>query len=139
MIQICIDLILEIMKEMGCVYFVFPAMKKKLLVVSKKKDCHLALEWIESMANHVYWIGASTPEGNTPDEYKKARDIKQAKFNAMANHVQGIHHHNSEDFPECLHSSDRGRDTKYMKPGVFCNITTHIYIYISLFDGNVNL
>ncbi len=97
------------------------------MVIAKKKDCQLAGEWVDAMVNQVWWIGASTPQGRTPEERKLEADMKQAKWDSMPNHMQNIHHHRSDVYPQCTHESSSGDSTKYMKPGMF-NSDTDIYL-----------
>ena len=37
---------------------------KKLLKLSKYKDCELIAEWIKSIINHLYWCAASANGDN---------------------------------------------------------------------------
>lgn len=46
-----------------CVCFIV-ALKKKLQVIAKEKDCEIVGQWTKSLLNHLYWSAASTEDGN---------------------------------------------------------------------------
>lgn len=43
--------------------YLFLGLKKKLVALSKEKDCEVLEEWIRSITNHLYWVPSATPEG----------------------------------------------------------------------------
>ena len=50
--------------------------------------------WIKSIANHTYWVAASS--GNNGQ-------MKIDKWKSISNHLINVHEHNSEVFPQCEH------------------------------------
>ncbi|CAL9703822.1 unnamed protein product [Knipowitschia caucasica] len=67
---------------------------KKLLAVSKERDCGLVSEWKQSISKHIYWC-ANNGDGNP--------DVNEAIWRGLANHIKGVHEHESPLFPTCLH------------------------------------
>ncbi|XP_064630630.1 uncharacterized protein LOC135489276 [Lineus longissimus] len=64
------------------------------------------------MANHMYWVAFSTPDGNG--------EVMIAKRMSLINHVQDQHHHPGTIFPKCLHEKlaiAERRKTKWIKRG----------------------
>ena len=87
-------------------------LKKKLVALSKERDCGLVGEWIRSIINHLYWCASSTPDGNG--------DIIEAKWLSVLNHIRNRHTRHGKLFPKCLHAKYRrrqGQAVKWMKQG----------------------
>ena len=87
-------------------------LKKKLVALSKERDCALVGEWIRSIINHLYWCASSTPDGNG--------DIIVAKWISVVNHIRNRHTRHGKLFPKCLHAKYRrrqGQAVKWMKQG----------------------
>ena len=87
----------------------------KLLKLAKEKECDELNKWIRSICNHMYWVAASTPDGNGP--------LMLEKWQTVANHVINVHRHDGDLFPQCQHGrlEGRARQKKWLKPG------KHIY------------
>ncbi|PIK45961.1 hypothetical protein BSL78_17169 [Apostichopus japonicus] len=68
---------------------------KKIDKLGKKKTCAAAGAWAKSVSNHLYWVAASTPDGDG--------DVMLAKWLSVANHIQDVHQHASDLFPRCVH------------------------------------
>ena len=43
--------------------FVLLGLKKKLIALSREKDCEDLAKWTKSLTNHLYWVSISTSEG----------------------------------------------------------------------------
>ena len=87
--------------------------KKKLVALSKEKYCEAIQPWIPSMCNHLYWVPASTPSGNS--------QLMLEKWESIVNHVQNIHEHDGQLYTECTHGTLEGRERqkKWLTPGSF--------------------
>ncbi|XP_070172947.1 uncharacterized protein [Littorina saxatilis] len=70
---------------------------KKLMELGKKKGMEEAAMWGRSIASHLYWVASSTPPGEFRAEQARA------KWVSVCNHITGVHTHDSEHFPQCLH------------------------------------
>lgn len=83
---------------------------KKIDKLAKKKTCAAAGAWAKSVSNHLYWVAASTPDGDG--------DVMLAKWLSVANHIQDVHHHASDLFPRCVHGELNvpGRKKKWLQP-----------------------
>ena len=60
------------------------------------------------MVNNLYWVAASTPDGDG--------DLMLAKFSSIVNHILNVHHHDSQLFPHCAHGELAERD--WLSPGL---------------------
>lgn len=74
----------------------FSGIQKKINVLSKQKDCELALLWKKSIVNHVYWSASSTPDGDG--------EMMVAKYKSVFNHIRDVHEHEGV-FPRCQHAA----------------------------------
>ncbi|PIK35763.1 hypothetical protein BSL78_27407 [Apostichopus japonicus] len=83
---------------------------KKIDKLAKKKTCAAAGAWAKSVSNHLYWVAASTPDGDG--------DVMLAKWLSVANHIQDVHQHDSDLFPRCVHGELNvpGRKKKWLQP-----------------------
>ncbi|XP_060072400.1 uncharacterized protein LOC132552262 [Ylistrum balloti] len=92
------------------VWHVAKGLKKKLLALSKERDCGELESWIKSLTNHLYWVPASTPSADGALMYQK--------WVSVVNHVQNIHDGHGDLFPCCLHDDLRTqeRKKKWIKP-----------------------
>jgi hypothetical protein len=79
-------------------------LKKKLLSLSKEKDCKMVSEWIKSTTNHLYGVAASSPRGNT--------QLMLQKWTSMGNHLQNVHEEHGELYPVCSHENLEGCERK---------------------------
>jgi solute carrier family 8 (sodium/calcium exchanger) len=70
-------------------------LKKKLLKLSREKECGLLAEWMRSIINHLYWVAVSTPSA--------ASDVMVDKWLSLSNHIHNRHKHEGTHFPQCLH------------------------------------
>lgn len=88
----------------------FPALKKKILAVGKKRNCEAVNEWRKSVINHLYWSASSTPDGNP--------DLMLEKFLSITNHIQNVHTgHDGSLFKQCDHPPLEGeRPRKWLTP-----------------------
>ncbi|XP_062596145.1 uncharacterized protein LOC134257557 [Saccostrea cucullata] len=93
------------------VWHVAKGLKKKLVALSKEKNCEALQPWIRSMCNHLYWVPASTPSGNG--------QLMLEKWESIVNHVQNIHEHDGQLYTECSHGPLEGREQqkKWLIPG----------------------
>ncbi|KAL5011915.1 hypothetical protein ScPMuIL_010466 [Solemya velum] len=89
------------------VWHVAKVLKKKLLALSKTKDCEDVLGWIKSISNHLYWCAVSTPTGDG--------DVMWAKWLSVCSHIQNIHNGHDDLFPSCLHDGLTSREIKKKK------------------------
>lgn len=87
-------------------------MKKKLLAVSKEKECEDLKDWIKSLVNHLYWVPSSTQE-DEDDEFK------WEKWTSITNHIQNIHDGHGEQFQQCEHGDldPTTRRKRWLRPG----------------------
>lgn len=92
-------------------------LKKKLLALSKEKECERLMAWIKSLCNHMYWSAASTPSGNG--------QLMLEKWESVINHVQNIHEHDGDIYTECAHGplEESARKKKWLQPGKYTNHT----------------
>lgn len=92
----------------------FPGVRKKVHALAKQKECEELMKWEQSISNHIYWVGASCKDSEG--------DLKAAKWESLANHIQGIHQGHSEIFPACLHEDLEGHENrkKWLRPGTDC-------------------
>lgn len=90
---------------------VFLGLKKKVLALSKLKDCEELANWIRSITNHLYWVAASTPDAD--------RDLMYQKWQSLSNHIQNVHEGHGDKFPKCLHRDFTGQERRkrWLKPG----------------------
>ncbi|XP_060084262.1 uncharacterized protein LOC132563537 [Ylistrum balloti] len=93
------------------VWHVAKGLKKKVLALSKEKDCGELSTWIRSITNHLYWVAASTPDAD--------KDLMMEKWQSLGNHIQNIHEGHGKKFPKCLHPDLTGleRRKRWLKPG----------------------
>uniref|UniRef100_A0A3P9HYZ0 THAP-type domain-containing protein n=1 Tax=Oryzias latipes TaxID=8090 RepID=A0A3P9HYZ0_ORYLA len=92
------------------VWHLAKGLRKKLVALSKEKDCTDLKEWIDSIINHLYWSVMSTDSAEP--------NLVEAKWTSVLNHIVNIHTHNNELFPKCEHKRLRGRAArkKWLKP-----------------------
>ncbi|XP_037508895.2 uncharacterized protein LOC119385549 [Rhipicephalus sanguineus] len=83
------------------VWHMAKGVNKKLQTAAKQSDCKELLPWIKSITNHMYWAAASS-HGN--------KELIVPKWKSLLNHVQGIHEHDDELFPSCLHGKIEPRE-----------------------------
>ncbi|VDI15377.1 Hypothetical predicted protein [Mytilus galloprovincialis] len=100
------------------VWHVAKGLKKKMVKISKEKDCKEVGEWIKSITNHMYWVAASTPNGDSEEMV--------SKWLSVANHVQNKHRGHSDQVANCLHGELVGHDRKknWLKPGTKACVKT---------------
>nr|XP_055069990.1 uncharacterized protein LOC129450961 [Misgurnus anguillicaudatus] len=97
------------------VWHIEKGLSKKLVLISKNKDCDILKKWLRSIKNHVYWTAASSTSG--PE--------RVAKWMSILNHIQNVHIHEDPVFPKCLHAPRTSRDkSKWLKAGTeaFCKL-----------------
>lgn len=101
----------------------FPGLRKKLVALSKEKDCTDLKEWIDSIINHLYWSVMSTDSAEP--------NLVEAKWTSVLNHIVNIHTHNNELFPKCEHKRLRGRAArkKWLKPCKYVLYILHSRIF----------
>ncbi|KAG7461343.1 hypothetical protein MATL_G00209110 [Megalops atlanticus] len=90
-------------------------LSKKLVLISKNKDCDILKKWLQSIKNHMYWTAASSTSG--PE--------RVAKWTSILNHIRDVHTHEDPAFPQCLHAPRTSRDkSKWLKAGTeaFCKL-----------------
>ncbi|XP_077867910.1 uncharacterized protein LOC100376482 [Saccoglossus kowalevskii] len=93
------------------VWHVAKGLQKKMLALSKEKECGILQDWIKSVTNHLYWTAASTPDGNG--------DLMMDKWTSVGNHIQNIHEGHGTFFPRCEHDdlTRQERRKRWLKPG----------------------
>jgi hypothetical protein len=69
--------------------------------------CEVIREWIPGIINNLYWVAASTPDGDA--------DLMLAKFDSITNHILGVHEHENPLFPKCAH--ENLQDRKWLQSG----------------------
>lgn len=96
------------------IYF-YSGLKKKILAASKLKECEDISRWNKSLTNHLYWVAASTPDGDG--------DVMWAKLELVENHIHNVHEGHSDAFPTCANETLDGdqRQKKWIKPGKLVN------------------
>ncbi|KTG47210.1 hypothetical protein cypCar_00017264, partial [Cyprinus carpio] len=70
-----------------------PGLAKKIDALGKERSCGEVLAWRRSIINHLYWCASSSKTGEEAVE----------KWKSVTNHVQNVHHHDSDLFPVCAH------------------------------------
>ncbi|XP_049274549.1 uncharacterized protein LOC119403454 [Rhipicephalus sanguineus] len=83
------------------VWHMAKGVNKKLQTAAKQSDCKELLPWIKSITNHMYWAAASS---------HRNKELIVPKWKSLLNHVQGIHEHDDELFPSCLHGEIEPRE-----------------------------
>ncbi|XP_060077949.1 uncharacterized protein LOC132557477 [Ylistrum balloti] len=93
------------------IWHVAKGLKKKLVALSKEKECDNLQRWIKSITNHLYWVASSTPDGNG--------DMMLQKWESIVNHIKNIHHGHGTLFPVCTHEplDPSYSKKKWLKPG----------------------
>ncbi|XP_057191028.1 uncharacterized protein LOC130555030 isoform X2 [Triplophysa rosa] len=97
------------------VWHIEKGLSKKLVLMSKNKDCDVLKKWLHSVKNHMYWTAASSTSG--PE--------RVAKWTSILNHIRDVHIHKNPAFPQCLHAPlTSGRKKKWLKAGTkaFCKL-----------------
>ena len=85
---------------------------KKIDGLAKTRGCKEVGPWKKGVVNHMYYCASSSSSG---------REIV-AKWKSVANHVQNVHTHDDEDFPECLHEPLQGDQARqWLKPSMSQN------------------
>ncbi|KAG7454045.1 hypothetical protein MATL_G00263980 [Megalops atlanticus] len=95
------------------VWHIEKGLSKKLVLISKNKDCDILKKWLRSIKNHMYWTAASLTSG--PE--------RVAKWMSILNHIRNVHTHEDPAFPQFLHAPQTSRDkSKRLKAGTeaFC-------------------
>ena len=77
--------------------------KKKLVKLSKYKDCELVGDWVKSITNHLYWCAASAPEGDG--------DEMTVRWKSLMEHLCDQH-------DQCYHLPLGDRRKKWFIPGI---------------------
>eukprot|EP00105_Crassostrea_gigas_P027708 XP_011449140.1 PREDICTED: uncharacterized protein LOC105343451 [Crassostrea gigas] len=92
------------------VWHVAKGLTKKILAASKLKECEDIFGWNKSLTNHLYWVAASTPDGDG--------DVMWAKWESVENHIHNVHDGHSDAFPTSAHETLDGdqRQKKWIKP-----------------------
>lgn len=85
-----------------------------MTALSKEKECDALTDWIRSITNHLYWVAASTPDGDG--------DLMWEKWQSVGNHIQNVHSGHGSLFPTCTHAEldSSTRKKKWLKPGINC-------------------
>ncbi len=87
-------------------------LKKKILALSKTKDCEELAAWIKAVSAHMYYVASSTPNGDG--------DMMKAKWKMLPLHMQNIHRDASNTLhPKCGHGrlNRRRRNKLWLTPG----------------------
>jgi len=92
-------------------WHVAKSIKKKLQALAKKKNYEVIGQWIKSIVNHFYWSVTSSEHNN--------KDLIEAKWRSIINHVQNKHDGHSDLFPNCAHDDlpvTEIRSIKWLQP-----------------------
>ncbi|XP_077864721.1 uncharacterized protein LOC144350407 [Saccoglossus kowalevskii] len=83
------------------VWHVAKGLQKKMLALSKEKECGVIQNWIRSVTNHLYWTAASTPDGNGTKPLEKLitllnsrqmkKDIPKLSTLQQTSELEGYH------------------------------------------------
>ncbi|XP_062588586.1 uncharacterized protein LOC134250245 isoform X2 [Saccostrea cucullata] len=94
------------------VWHVAKGFKKKLLALSKEKDCEHLREWIKSLVNHLYWVPSSAPDDEDSE-------LRWEKWTSITNQVQNIHEGHGQHFQRCEHGDldPAARRKRWLRPG----------------------
>lgn len=128
---VCLTKILFVIANEYFKNYVYAALNKKLTQLTKKKDMDTLDLWTKSIVNHLYWVAASTPDGNG--------DMMVAKWLSLLNHVANKHEGHDQLlsslnhvvlgpdaplFPACLHDplGEEDRDKAWMIPGTLMEV-----------------
>ncbi len=87
---------------------IFSALNKKVDGISKEKDCTKVKLWQKSIKNHLYWSASGSSCG----------EETVARWTSLLNHIQNVHVHENQLFPECVHPPSTDKH-KWLKPGMF--------------------
>lgn len=92
-------------------------LKKKALAASKQNDCGQLSNWTRSLTNYLYWVAASTPDGDG--------DLMWATWESVEIHTHNKHEDHNDLFPSFAHDTLEGdeRKKKWIKPGKFKSIS----------------
>lgn len=84
---------------------------KKISAASRSRDCADLGPWNHSISNHLYWTASNA----------SSKEEAVAMWTSVVNHVQDVHHHNSDVFPSCLHGDLSGddRDKAWLPDGKY--------------------
>lgn len=96
------------------IFFVLPALKKKLFKLSQDKQCTEIRDWMQSIVNHLYWCAISSPSGDG--------ELIGDKWLSLSNHIVNEHHNHGGKFNDCLHgelSIEEKNDTSWLKKGMW--------------------
>ena len=88
-------------------------MGKKLEKAAKGKDCDVIRPWIKGIANHMYWVAASSGDNGKQ---------KVAKWTSLLNHLTDVHEGHSTDYPRCEHGELE--DRLWIKKGEYSRLPT---------------
>lgn len=78
---------------------------KKVVAISKEKDCNMVKMWQKSIKNHLYWSASSSFNG----------EETVAKWTYLLYRIQNVHVHENPFFPRCLHPPPTDKN-KWLKP-----------------------
>lgn len=90
------------------------ALAKKIESLGKQKDLEEVGLWRQSVVNHLYWVAASTPDGDG--------DMMVAKWDSLLYHLQNQHTDLPNPlYPACGHPphSDEQRNKEWLEPSEF--------------------
>ena len=105
----------------------FKGLSKRLEKLGKERDCQEVKGWRKSSINHLYWCSSSSQSG----------EEAVAKWCSITNHVQNVHQHSNELFPNCAHSLLTNR--AWLSPSMTFRLSTayaeivQMYFVITLF------
>jgi len=76
------------------IWHIAKSVRKKIIEVSKRRDCSILHDWAQSVSNHLYWCAASS-SGNG--------DLIVAKWTSILRHICDIHTGHGLLFDNCAH------------------------------------
>jgi hypothetical protein len=99
-----------------CVFLFFTGLKKDLKKAAEKDSTGSVKDWSRGIVNHLYWVACSTPAADP--NYK---EIVEAKWLSLGDHIINKHTHSSEYYPKCLHGRRRKGDKKkkYLRKSMY--------------------
>ena len=83
--------------------------------LAKQRGCEDLQPWLKSIANHLYWLAATSDSA----------EMKVAKWESLANHIQDIHVGHGELFPNWLHADLTDEPKAWLTPGKLQNAKKH--------------
>ncbi|XP_055020330.1 uncharacterized protein LOC129411969 [Boleophthalmus pectinirostris] len=83
-------------------------LSKRLVKLSRHKDCAVLKKWLRVIKNHLYWSVTFSTSGGE----------KVAKWTSLINHMQNIHQHQNPLYPMCTYLDIKSNNSqKWLQQG----------------------